>query len=99
MGGKLVHESVMAETKGKTSSLWLWLGITLGAGILYVLSVGPAVRLCERKVLPGTVITTFYRPLRILDGTPFQHLLQVYMRFWAPPPREVDFPTSAPREF
>jgi len=82
---------VMAEPKDKTSSLWLWLGIPLGAGILYVLSVGPAVRLSERNVLPATCITKFYWPLRILDGTPLQRLLRVYVRFWTPRPFEGDF--------
>ena len=74
------------------SALSLWLGVGFGLGVFYVLSVGPAVWLSERKVVPAKFVTSINRPLRDLDGTPIQRLLNAYVRFWAPAPFEGDFP-------
>ena len=80
-----------------TGTLWQWIGVSLGVCLLYVLSVGPAVRLSEDGWLSKTGVNKLYRPLGIIRGTPMEKLLNIYVRFWLPPPQQVDVPFN--REF
>jgi hypothetical protein len=78
-------------------ALSLWLGVPLGACLLYVLSIGPAVRLSEEGWLSRIAVGRMYRPFALIRGTPVERLVHSYVRLWLPPPPEVDGPSERAR--
>jgi hypothetical protein len=90
------HGDAADSLKKWIGALWQWIGVLLGAGLLYVLSIGPAVRLSEEGWLPRIAISKMYRPLGAIRGTPFDRMLNTYVRFWLPPPQQVDVPLNRP---
>ncbi len=79
----------------RNGPFWFWLGAGLGLVVLYLLSVGPAVWLSERHLVPARTVTRLYRPLRVLDGTPLHRLLNAYVAWWIPASFEGDFPENS----
>ena len=87
----LVANGKVGQSRRKwIEGLWQWIGISLGVALLYVLSVGPAIRLAEEGWLSKASISKMYRPLGLIRGTPLEKLLNIYVRFWLPPPKLID---------
>jgi hypothetical protein len=63
----------------------LWAGMVL---VLYVLSIGPAIMIGHRKILPPAAedfLGRFYFPmLQAYAQTPLHHSLGVYFHLWCP---------------
>lgn len=91
------HGKAANSRKKWSGAFWQWIGVPLGVGLLYLLSVGPAIRLSEEGWLSKAAVSRMYRPLGIIRGTPMEKLLYSYVKFWLPPPQQVDAPFN--REF
>ena len=78
---------------------WHWLGVFMGALVIYLLGSGPAVRCVEEGWLPREMVSSVYRPLALVRGTSLERLLNRYIRLWLPPPYQGDLPNSTMREF
>ena len=83
------HQKAAASQQKWTEALWQWTGVLLGVCLFYILSVGPAMRLCEEGWLSKVAVSRLYRPLAVIRGTPLDRLLNTYVRFWLPPPPQV----------
>ena len=60
---------------------WLWLALSV---VLYVLSVGPAVRIHDnaKSASVRSAIEVFYTPLELIQWTPLSRPLQAWIQWW-----------------
>ena len=54
----------------------------IGLVILYVLSLGPAIYLCNRMPAATPWIEKIYYPVKLLEKTPLDPPLRAYFRWW-----------------
>jgi hypothetical protein len=58
----------------------------LAAILVYILSVGPAVWLSAKGIVPERVCDTIYLPLQLVASTPVAGgILAKYVAWWIPP--------------
>lgn len=77
----------MSDDKGKSGgglAILLMAVVALLLPIVYVLSIGPAVWLLNRGLLPETPLVTIYAPLEWLARSSdwFQAAAEWYIQFW-----------------
>lgn len=76
------HRRTGAGAASRVASGWILLPV-----ILYVLSVGPAVRFFGSTVMlsgmkPGNRVGKVWMPILAMDETPVRPALRAYMRLW-----------------
>jgi hypothetical protein len=72
-----------SEEKERSGSLVWVIGVLALAPLLYVLSIGPVVMLCERAGVNGGAVRMVYAPVIWLhNNTPLQKPLEWYAGLW-----------------
>jgi hypothetical protein len=75
------EETGRAHQANSRGGLWIWLPLIL---ILYLLSVGPAVRIHDRTTSAAlrNTIEGFYAPIESLQSTPLRAPLDWWVSLW-----------------
>jgi hypothetical protein len=78
---------IAADSAKVTNRMWKKAAIyVLASVILYLLSLGPIIALCDRGIIPEPVVTTMLTPIFPLAHVPIlRDAIRIYLKLWMTP--------------